>query len=135
MSSVELQARIAATNPLVLQVSLINSLDAAGSVFVPRLLTPLGAFVKVTVVDEAGDVMWASRAPKLALKLHPERLESYVELGRGYSYGITFRLPDLPRSPERCEVRVSYSNGSFTGTRDHPIGALSYEAAISVSGG
>lgn len=118
------------TRPLTLHVSLHNPVDATKPVLVPRLLAPLGAFVNVTVLDELSATAWESPRPKLGLKLHPDRRESYLELEPGYSHGIVFRLEGVPVPAGLCTARVSYSNGPYTGPTQQPIGALTFETAV-----
>jgi hypothetical protein len=133
--SLELLVAVVATRPLTVHVSLHNPATAAGPVLVPRPLTPLGAFVTLAVVDGRGSVVWESRRPKLGLKLHPDRRESYLELDPGYSHGVVVRsdgvtLPDGP-----CELRVSYSNGPYTGPSEAPIGELALAAVAPLDHG
>lgn len=118
----------------MLHISLYNPVRTTKPVLVPRLLTPLGAFVKVTVLDEGGAIVWETSQPKLGLKLHPGRRESYLELEPGYSHGVVFLLEEVPVPAGPCELQVSYSNGPYTGTHDQPVGVLAYHTALQFVG-
>jgi hypothetical protein len=128
----ELRAWLLAGDQLGIHVDLVNPTAAVEPRLVPRLMTPLGLLVGVTVLDEDGGMLWASTRPKAKLKLHPQRRESYIELAPGYSYGVEFRLPRVPadRAESVTEIRLTYTNGPFTGPRKHPIGTLDLETTI-----
>lgn len=136
MADLELRATVLPGEPLGLQVSLVNPAGASGAQLVPRLLTPLGLWIAVTVLDRDGSTVWESTRPKAALKLHPKRRESYVEIGPGYSYGVDIRLVDVAAGVgEIGAVAVSYSNGVFTGPRKNPVGTLEYATTVRLDAG
>ena len=131
MPDLELRATVLPGEPVGLQVGLVNPAEAAGPRLVPRLLTPLGLWIAVTVLDRGGSTVWESSRPKAALKLHPMRRDSYVQLGPGYSYGVDVRLADMVAGVgEIGTIRVSYSNGEFTGPRKNPVGSLEYATTV-----
>lgn len=130
VGSVDYFVAILDTRPLMLHFSPYNPVDATKPVLVPRLLTPLGAFVKVTILDQDGATVWETSQPKLGLKLHPERRESYLELEPGYSHGVVFRLEGIEVPAGPCEMQVCYSNGLYTGPREQPVGELAYNATV-----
>jgi hypothetical protein len=131
MADLELRATVLPGEPLSLHVSLVNPVGPAGPRLVPRLLTPVGLWIAVTVLDRDGSTVWESTRPKAALKLHPMRRESYVEIGPGYSYGVDVRLAGLAAAAGGIgAVRVSYSNGVFTGPRESPVGTLEYATTV-----
>ena len=96
---------LAGVDPLTLHWSLYN--DGAAPVYVPRLLTPLGAFVALTVRDAGGALVYQSETPKLKLKLDPRRAASYLALEGGYSYGAVFILDDLALHPGDSRLEVA----------------------------
>src|SRR6478735_7262965 len=86
MADLELRATVLPGEPLSLHVSLVNPVGPAGPRLVPRLLTPVGLWIAVTVLDRDGSTVWESTRPKAALKLHPmrrDRRRQGVVLERG----------------------------------------------------
>src|ERR671923_3084039 len=92
-------ATIAGTRPLAIHFSLYNPPESDGPVYVPRLLGPLGAFIGIEVMDAARTSVYQSKKPKLGLKLHPARAESYHILDPAYTYGIVLTVADLRLAP------------------------------------
>ncbi len=119
---------VVAVHPLTLHFSLHN--DAAVPRCVPRLLTPLGAFLSVTVRDAKGAVVYQTETPKMKLKLDPSRDASYLELEAGYSYGAVFVLEDATLLPGDYHLDIAYSNAQFQGTFGVPVGALAYHSVL-----
>ena len=121
-------ATVSAVHPLALHFSLQN--DGAVPAYVPRLLTPLGAFVSVTIRDVEGAVVYQTETPKMKLKLNPSRDASYLELEAGYCYGVLFELDDATLVPGEYHLDIAYSNGQFQGTSGAPVGVLAYHSAL-----
>lgn len=119
---------IAAVHPLTLHLSLYN--DGALPRYVPRLLTPLGAFVSVTIRDVKGAVVYQTETPKVKLKLDPSREASYLELEAGYSYGAVSVLDDATLVPGEYHLDIAYSNGQFQGTPGIPVGVFAYRTLL-----
>jgi len=119
---------VAAVHPLTLHLSLHN--DGAAPRYVPRLLTPLGAFVSVTIRDAKEAVVYQTEMPKMKLKLDPSRDASYLELEAGYSYGAVFVLDDATLVPGEYHLDIAYSNGQFQGTSGIPVGVLAYRTLL-----
>lgn len=119
---------ISAVHPLALHFSLQN--DGAVPTYVPRLLTPLGAFVSVTIRDVEGALVYQTETPKIKLKLDPSRDASYLELEVGYCYGVVFELDDATLVPGEYHLDIAYSNGLFQGTPGAPVGVLEYLSGL-----
>jgi|BogFormECP12_OM2_1039638.scaffolds.fasta_scaffold05381_5 hypothetical protein len=119
---------VAAVHALTLHFSLHNEGAVPG--YVPRLLTPLGAFVSVTIRDVKGAVVYQTETPKMKLKLDPSRDASYFELEAGYSYGAVFVLDDATLVPGEYHLDIAYSNGQFQGTSGTPVGVLEYHTLL-----
>lgn len=119
---------VAAVHPLTLHFSLHNASDAPA--YVPRLLTPLGAFVSVMIRDAKGAVVYHTEAPKMKLKLDPLRDASYLELEAGYSYGAVFVLDEAKLVPGDYHLDIAYSNAQFQGTSGIPVGMLAYHTLL-----
>ncbi len=123
-TSIELLVEVLDTDPLRLHVSLQLPDAAAEPVWVPRLLRPVGAFVRVDVRNTAGDSVFATDVPKFKPKLKPSRNDSYLPLDPGYSYGTVFDL-DLDEITRGAYlIEVSYTNLDYQGTEDRPVGEL-----------
>jgi hypothetical protein len=123
-TSIDLIVEVLLTEPLRLHVSL-HQPDAAEKVaWVPRLLRPIGAFVRVTVTNTAGESMFATKVPKFKPKLKPGHDASYLPLEPGYSYGTVFDLDVGQITTGRYRLEVSYSNLEYQGTADRPLGDL-----------
>ncbi|MEA2889643.1 MAG: hypothetical protein QOI05_436 [Bradyrhizobium sp.] len=121
-------ATVSAVRPLALHFSLQNGGTAPA--YVPRLLTPLGAFVSVTIRDAEGALIYQTETPKVKLKLDPSRDASYLELEAGYSYGVLFELDDATLVPGEYQLDIAYSNGQFQGTSGAPVGVLAYRSVL-----
>lgn len=119
---------VSAVHPLTLHLSLQN--DGVVPTYVPRLITPLGAFVSVTIRDVAGALVYQSETPKIKLKLDPSRDTSYLELEAGYCYGAVFEIDDATLVPGEYHLDIAYSNKQFQGTSGAPVGVLSYHSAL-----
>jgi hypothetical protein len=119
---------VSAIHSPALHFSLQN--DGTVPTYVPRLLTPLGAFVSVTIRDVAGARVYQTETPKVRLKLHPARDASYLELEAGYCYGVLFELDDAMLVHGEYRLDIAYSNGQFLGTSRAPVGVLAYHTAL-----
>lgn len=128
-SSLELLVDVVGTEPLRLHVSL-HQPDAAGVMtWVPRILRPVGAFVRVVVRNDAGGAVFETNQPKFKPKLKPDSDDSYLCLDPGYSYGTLVEV-DLGRIADgRYRLEVTYSNLGYQGTADRAVGALELAAA------
>ena len=115
-------------HPLALNFSLHNDGDLPR--YVPRLLTPLGAFVSVTIRDAKGAVVYQTETSKIKLKLDPSRDLSYLELESGYSYGACFVFDDTTLVTGEYHLEFAYSNGEFQGTSSAPVGVLAYQTQV-----
>jgi hypothetical protein len=119
---------VAAVHPLTLHFSLHN--DGARPRYVPRLLTPLGAFLTIAITDVKGAVVYQTETPKVKPKLDPSRDTSYLELEAGYSYGAVFVLEDVTLLAGDYNLDIAYSNGPFQGTPGIPVGSLGYRSVL-----
>jgi len=128
-SAVEYQVEIVRTSPLTVHFSLHNPADAEPR-RVPRLLTPLGAFVGLEVRNADKAVVYASPTVKLRPKLHPDHPESYLVLDPAYTYGVMLTVGDLILRRGVHELMVSYSNAPYTGPADNPVGPLHFVATL-----
>ncbi len=134
-TSIELLVEVLDTDPLRLHVSLQLPDAAAEPVWVPRLLRPVGAFVRVDVRTTAGDSLFATDVPKFKPKLKPSRNDSYLPLDPGYSYGTVFDLDlDLDEITRGAYlIEVSYTNLVYQGTEDRPVGELALSTSCEVT--
>ncbi|BAK37252.1 hypothetical protein MLP_42380 [Microlunatus phosphovorus NM-1] len=134
-TSIELLVEVLDTDPLRLHVSLQLPDAAAEPVWVPRLLRPVGAFVRVDVRNTAGDSVFATDVPKFKPKLKPSRNDSYLPLDPGYSYGTVLNLDlDLDEITRGAYlIEVSYTNLVYQGTEDRPVGELALSTSCEVT--
>lgn len=121
--------------PLAIHFSLYNPPGSTRAAYIPRVLGPLGAFVNIEVLDASDRVIFKSTKPKAALKLHPDRAESYLALEPGYSCGIVLVIDNLKVPPGEYRLHVSYSNQPFRGIPDRPVGDLDFEMTQPFFGG
>ena len=123
-TSIDLLVEVLSTEPFRLHASLHQPDAAAEVAWVPRLLRPIGAFVRVRVSNTAGESMFETKVPKFKPKLKPGNDASYLPLEPGYSYGTVFDLDvgQVTAGPYRLEV--SYSNLDYRGTPERPLGEL-----------
>lgn len=132
-TSIELLVEVLDADPLRLHVSLQLPAAAAEPVWVPRLLRPIGAFLRVDVRTTAGDSLFATDVPKFKPKLKPSRNDSYLPLDPGYSYGTVFDL-DLDEITRGAYlIEVSYTNLVYQGTEDRPVGELALSTSCEVT--
>lgn len=124
---------IVTLRPLLLHVSLHNPPAAAASLYVPRSMKPLGAFVRVEVRDRSGAVVYQTHQPKFAPKLEIGDRKSYVAVEPGYSYGVLLECDISSLPPGDYRVDVSYSNLEFRGFSGHIIGDQACKASIGVT--
>lgn len=123
-ASLELLVDVLATAPLRLHVSLHRPGGADGVAWVPRVLHPLGAFVRVIVRDSAGEPIAETSQPKFTPKLKPGSDDSYVPLDPGHSHGTVVEL-DLGQVPGGAfRLEVTYTNLDYQGTPERPVGVL-----------
>lgn len=132
-SSVELLVEVLDTDPLRLHVSLQLPDAAPEPAWVPRLLRPVGAFIRVDIRSTAGESVFATDVPKFKPKLKPSSDDSYLSLDPGYSYGTVFDL-DLDEITRGAYlVEVSYTNLVYQGTEDRPVGELALSTSCEVT--
>jgi len=119
------------TRPIAIHFSFYQPPEREAPVYVPKLLGPLGAFVQVEVRREKKGVVYQSQKPKINLKLHPSRAESYHLLEPGYTYGIVLQVEELQLEPGDYQLYLSYSNLPFQGFPGYTLGELSYSTTLS----
>lgn len=117
-------ATVEKTTPLTIHVSLRQDADATGPLLVPRVLEPLGTFVSMSIIDDAGEVAFETRPVKFTPKLAPSDARAYVELDPGYAWGRSFVLDRAALGAGTYELQVEFSNLSFQGPTDRHVGAL-----------
>ncbi len=122
-------AEIIQTTPLTIHFSLYNPSDSEGPCYVPRMLGPLGYFVHVEV-SLGKTLVYRTRKPKVKLKLHPDRAESYCALEPGYTHGIVFEIDAFEPAPGDHRLTLSYSNLQFDGFPGHALGAMTYTVTL-----
>lgn len=118
------------TRPLTIYFSIYNTQENREVRYVPRLLTPLGYFIRLKILNIVDQIVYESKRPKIKLKLHPSRSESYLALDPGYAYGVVLVLDELDLQKGAYLLQLEYSNIPFTGFPGHPIGELHYEATL-----
>jgi hypothetical protein len=118
--------------PLMIHFSFHHQEAAAAVAYLPRLLRPLGYFVSVKITDSQDAVVYASDKPKIKLKLHPERAESYYALEPGYTYGCVLTIADFTAQAGNYHATVTYSNQDFRGFPDHNLGEMSHTARLTL---
>lgn len=125
-------AAITQARPLTVNFSLYNPPDSDGPLYVPRLLTPLGSFVRLQVTDAREQVVYETERSKIKLKLDPSKAESYYSLEPGYTYGAVFELDkeELALPAGEYQLQLTYSNLQFQGFEGHPIGELRHETTL-----
>ena len=130
LQSVDYLVEIAGTDPLTVHFSFYNPWDEP--VYVPRLLTPLGAFVRLRITDADERVVYETLVPKLKPKLHPSDPESYHALEPGYTYGAVFTLEDEAANLASGDYRlhVTYTNLLWQGFEGHHLGEMTFETTI-----
>ena len=121
---------ITETFPLTFHFSFHNPSDEP--IYVPRPLTPLGAFVRLRIMDADARLVYETLVPKLKPKLNPSDPESYLALEPGYTYGALYTLADeattLP--PGDYRLHVTYTNLLWQGFEGHPLGEMAFDTTI-----
>lgn len=126
------RVEVIGTEPLVLRFGFVQPEDAGGPVLVPRMIRPLGYFVEAVLRSLGGEEVFRTTRPKAKLKLHPDREESYLELGPGYAYEAVLHLDADPLASGDYVLRVEYSNHEYVGPKKAPIGPLHHVEEIDV---
>lgn len=116
------QLVVASEEPMTLAVALAIPASATSSVRVPRVLLPLGAFVRVQIVDAHGATVYETNQPKFTPKLSPDSPEAYVAVAPGSAHGERFVLDGAVLPAGDYEIRATYSNLYFQGPKGNPIG-------------
>lgn len=132
-SSVELLVEVLDTDPLRLHVSLQLPDAAPEPAWVPRLLRPVGAFIRVDIRSTAGESVFATDVPKFKPKLKPSSDDSYLSLDPGYSYGTVVDLALEQVTAGKYVIELSYTNLDYQGSADRPVGELSLSASREVT--
>jgi hypothetical protein len=114
------------TDPLMIHFCLHNPQKSAEPDYVPRLLGPLGFFIRIQVTDEEEQTVYRSTIPKVNLKLHPSKPESYQLLEPGYTYGIVLAVEDVRLDPGNYRLHLTYSNLEFRGFPGYSLGELKF---------
>ena len=117
-------------SPLVIHFSFHNANGDAMPAFVPRLIGPLGYFISLEITAENGAVVYETFKPKIKLKLHPDRQESYLALESGYTYGSVLTVEDFSPSPGAYRIALAYSNEGFRGFPGHALGEMRYRTEM-----
>ncbi len=123
-------AAITETRPLTFHFSIHNPEDAGGPMYVPKPLGPFGYFIQVEANDAEDKTVYRSTKPKVRLKLHPSRPESYDALEPGYTRGIVFQVEGLGQLEGDYHLKLTYSNLDFKGFPGHWLGEMSYETSL-----
>ena len=118
------------TSPLTLHFSFYNTPDGKETIYVPKLLEPIGYFIRLVIARANGEEVYKTYKPKVNLKLHPERPESYQPLSPGYTFGYVLIVEGLTPEPGKYTISLVYSNEEFRGFSEHRLGAMSYEALL-----
>jgi hypothetical protein len=122
-------AMITQKQPLTIYFSLYNPADASAVLYVPRMLVPVGAFVKIEI--KAGDqVVHATRQPKFSPKLPPDRQEAYVALDPGHGYGVVLAPEGVSLPRGDYAIHLTYSNLQYRGFSGHEIGEQRGEIVV-----
>lgn len=124
-------AEIIQTSPLTIHFSFHNPEDNDGPAYVPKLLRPLGYFVSLEM-KEGQKTLYRTHQPKVKLKLHPDRAESYYALEPGYTYGVVLQAEEFKASPGDYQLDISYSNQQFKGFPGHPLGEMTFQTTLPV---
>jgi hypothetical protein len=121
---------ITETRPLTIWFCICNPPGSGEPITVPRPLTPIGAFLRIEVFDQDGQVVYHTDPPKMKLKLDPSKAQSYLTLEPGYTHGVMAEIADLRLPAGDYRLRLAYSNLMFTGTRERPLGELRHETSV-----
>jgi hypothetical protein len=122
-------ATITQKQPLTIYFSLYNPVDAGAVLHVPRMLLPLGAFVKVEI--RTGDqIVYASHQPKFSPKLRPDRQEAYIALDPGHGYGVLLELEGVSLPRGDYTIHLLYSNLQYRGFPGQELGEQRGEITI-----
>ncbi len=124
-------AEIVRNVPLTVHFSLCNPSEASEPAYAPRLLGPLGYFVKIEISD-GNQISYLTHQPKADFKLRPDRSESYLALEPGYTHGIVFVLEEFKPSPGYYQLILSYSNREYEGCPNAPVGELFFRTELPV---
>ena len=119
------QLSVASDEPMALALALAVPASATSPVRVPRVLLPLGAFVRVQIVDARGETVYETNPPKFTPKLSPlspDSPDAYVTVSPGSAHGERFVLDGATLAAGEYEIRATYSNLYFQGLKASPIG-------------
>jgi hypothetical protein len=128
----ECRAEIMQREPLTVHFSLVQPRDAPRSMWVPRVLLPVGAFVAAELRDASGAVVWNTERPKFHPKLDPASPAAYVELEPGYSYGVVLALEGARLGAAEHALTLSYTNLQYRGFAGHELGDQSCTVTVRI---
>jgi len=119
------------TQPVVLHFSIVNPRTSEKTIYVPRLLRPLGYFIRLKISDFEDRLVYRTHVPKAKPKLHPDRQDSYLAIDPGYSYGAVLEVEDFTPAAGTYQLALSYSNREYLGFSDHPLGEITCRIKLS----
>lgn len=119
------------TSPLTFHFSFYNPEHSEEIIYVPKLLRPLGYFIRLQV-KEGMNILYQTNKPKVKLKLHPGRRDSYLAIEPGYSYGAILKVEDFLVPSGIYHLHLTYSNDEFKGFRNHSLGEMEYETMLPI---
>jgi hypothetical protein len=118
------------SSPLMIHFSFHHPAHAEAPAYVPRLLSPLGYFISIEITNSKKDVVYASSKPKIKLKLHPDRPDSYLALDPGYTYGYALTVADFSAGAGTYHAAITYSNQEFRGFPEHSLGEMTHTTRL-----
>jgi len=123
-------AMVMQKQPLTIYFSLVNPADASAALAVPRVLLPVGAFVKVEIRSK-DQVVFATHQPKFSPKLRPDQPEAYLALDPGHGHGVVLELEGVALSRGDYTIHLVYSNLQYRGFTGHDLGEQRGEINVS----
>lgn len=122
-------ATITQKQPLTIYFSLYNPADAGAVLYVPRVLLPVGAFVKVEI-RSGEQVVYATRQPKFSPKLRPDKQEAYVALDPAHGHGVLLELEGVSLPRGDYMIHLQYSNLQYRGFTGQELGEQHGESIV-----
>lgn len=119
------------TQPVSFHFSFFNPRHSEETIYVPRALRPLGYFIRLKITNQDNVKVFQTEVPKAKPKMHPDRLESYLAIDPGYSYGAVLQVEDFKPGPGIYELSLSYSNQEYRGFAAQPLGEITYQTKLS----
>jgi hypothetical protein len=121
---------VAGVRPLTIHFSLYNPPESEHVAHVPRLLVPLGVFIRLRIEDASGAIVYENPITKATFTYDPADASSYQELQPGYSYGTVIVPEDVDLAPGRYTLHLEYANRQYAGSLATPVGELAATAAL-----